>query len=439
MLLPKLSEHYESRIPSAVRIAQIEFSKRTDSVEAINTAIGNVPIPLHPAIQKRMFSLNAVDSPFHTGVVQYTQTAGEKEANDAFLNVIASSGFSVDGLYSMVTDGGSAAMELILLGVCGPAGSNERPLMVIDPAYANYIAFAKRLGRETVCVSRTLDNAGRFCMPSVEQIEKAVERYNPGGLVIIPYDNPTGNFYSQEIVIKLAEICVKHNVWMISDEAYRELNYNGISPSSIWGLSDKNVPGIEGRRISVETTSKVWNGCGLRIGALVTDNEFFHKSAVAEYTTNLCANSIGQYIFGAIAHESKESLQEWYAQQRHYYKSMITELRFELENRLPGVIISLPDAAIYAVVDVKNIAKPGFKSSEFAIFCAREGKVNLGGEYYTLLTSPMSGFYSGNESMSNPGDTQMRIAFVEKPEKMILLPHLFAQLFDEFEQLRKKE
>jgi aspartate aminotransferase len=436
MLLPKLSEHYQSKVPSAVRIAQLEFSKRTDNVEAINTAIGNVPIPLHPAIQKRMFSLNAVDSPFHTGVVKYTPTAGEKEVNDAFLNVIAASGFSIKNLHSLVTDGGSQAMELIILGVCGPAGSDERPLMVIDPAYTNYMAFVERLGRKTVCVSRELDDSGKFCMPCTEQIEKAVKKYKPGALVVIPYDNPTGNFYNQEVMIRLAEICVEHNIWMISDEAYRELNYNGAEPSSVWGLSNKIVSGIEGRRISVETTSKIWNGCGLRIGALVTDNKAFQEKAVAEYTANLCSNAIGQYIFGAIAHESKENLQKWFKQQRFYYKSMMTELKLELEYRLPGIIVSAPDAAIYAVVDVKNIVKPGFKSSDFVLYCARKGNVNLNEEHYTLLTSPMSGFYSSTDSCPNPGDSQMRVAFVERPEKMILLPHLFVQLFNEFEQLR---
>ena len=119
---PKLSKHTESRKPSAIRMAQIEFMKRTDDVEAINTAIGNVSLPIYPAIQKRMFNLNAADSPFHKGVVKYTPSVGMKETNQAFLNIIASSGFNTDGLYSMITDGGSQSMELVLLAVCGPAG-----------------------------------------------------------------------------------------------------------------------------------------------------------------------------------------------------------------------------------------------------------------------------------------------------------------------------
>jgi len=87
-----------------------------------------------------------------------------------------------------------------------------------------------------------------------------------------------------------------------ADEAYRELYYvEGSELVSIWGITDKEVPGIEGRRIGIETASKVWNACGLRIGALITDNPKFNNRSVAEYTANLCANAIGQYIIWSIS------------------------------------------------------------------------------------------------------------------------------------------
>jgi aspartate aminotransferase len=110
--------------------------------------------------------------------------------------------------------------------------------------------------------------------------------------VVIPYDNPTGHFYDQDSMIALAQLCVKHDLRMISDEAYRELFYIDKPATSIRGITDKEVPGIEGRRISIETASKVWNACGLRVGALVTDNKEFHEKSVAEYTANLCTNVI---------------------------------------------------------------------------------------------------------------------------------------------------
>ena len=436
MKKPELSKHFESREPSAIRLAQIEFMKRGDNVEAINTAIGNVSLPIHPAIQKRIFSLNAEESPFNKGIVKYTPSVGMVEANKAFLNIIASSGFKTDNLYSMVTDGGSQAMELVLLAVCGPAGSSEHPILLIDPAYTNYNAFASRLGRKTVSVRRDLQDDGKFTLPDITEIEKTIEKYNPRALVVIPYDNPTGHFYDHETMIALGKLCVKRNLWMISDEAYREFHYGGNKTSSVWGLTDDIVPGIEGRRVSIETASKVWNGCGLRIGALVTDNKDFHEKSLAEYTANLCANAIGQYAFGALAHESHEKLDGWYKKQREYYKPMMSVLRNNLKERLPGIIVSSPDAALYSVIDVKNIVKPGFKSLEFVLYCARKGKVDIDGDLFTLLVAPMSGFYSIEEGEKNPGDTQMRIAFIERPEKMILIPRLLKALFLEFEQNR---
>ncbi len=433
---PKLSKHFESRKPSAIRMAQIEFMKRTDKVEAINTAIGNVSLPIHKAIRKRIFNLDSNNSPFKDGIVKYTPSVGMAEANKAFLNIIASSGFDTEKLYSMVTDGGSQAMELVLLAVCGPAGSSDNPILLIDPAYTNYNAFASRLGRKTVSVSRNLQDNGKFTLPDIEEIEKTILEHKPNAIVVIPYDNPTGHFYDKETMITIAKLCVKHNMWMISDEAYREFHYGGDRTTSIWGLTDDIVPGIEGRRVSIETASKVWNGCGLRIGALITDNKDFHEKSVAEYTANLCANAIGQYAFGALANVNHKKLNKWYIKQRDYYKPMMSVLRSDLKEELPGIIISSPDAALYSVVDVKNIAKPGFKSLEFVLYCARKGKVAIDDKQFTLLVAPMSGFYSVKEGEQNPGDTQMRIAFIERPERMILIPKLFKTLFLEFEQNR---
>ena len=158
---PELSLHFQSRVPSAVRLTQIEFLKRTDKVTAVNTAIGNVSLPMHPAMQKRMFALNGSQSPFRDGVVKYTTTVGEVETNQTFLHLIEASGFTTQGLYCQVTDGGSHAMELALLGVCGPAGSSLRPLLMIDPTYSNYSSMAERIGRATSFKIQGAKTSGR--------------------------------------------------------------------------------------------------------------------------------------------------------------------------------------------------------------------------------------------------------------------------------------
>ncbi len=434
---PQMSVYFQARKPSAIRMAQIEFAKRKDKVKEINTAIGNVTLPTHPAMQKRMFNLDAPDSPFKNGVVKYTSTVGEKETNDAFLNVIASSGFKTEGLFSQVTDGGSQAMEILILGFCGAAGTDEKPLLLIDPAYTNYPAMAHRVGRKCVSVTRKLEKSGKFTLPDMKEIEDVIVKNKPGALVVIPYDNPTGHYYKHEEMVSLAKLCVKHNMWMLSDEAYRELFYKeGDKAVSIWRITEAEAPGIKGRRISIETTSKVWNCCGLRIGAIVTDNEELHTKAVAENTANLCSSAIGQYIFGAIAHESHKALNEWYDTVRAYYRPMLSDFCNELKERLPGIIVSSPDSSIYSVIDVREIAKPGFNAMDFVLYCAREGKVEIDGQYFTLLVAPMSGFYSVEKGQKNPGDTQMRVAYVPVKEEMKKTPLLFEKLFKAYNNLK---
>lgn len=431
---PEISKHFMARQPSAIRLAQIEFSKRSDDVKAVNTAIGNVSLPMHPKLIERMNNLDAEVSPFKDGVVKYTATVGMEETNRAFLNIIASSGFSTEGLHSQITDGGSAAMEIVVLGVCGGAGTETKPLLLIDAAYTNYLAMASRVGRKTVSVARQLEKHGKFTLPDMEKITATIKEHNPGAMVVIPYDNPTGHFYNHDDLVKLAQMCVDNNMWIISDEAYRELFYLETDTSSIWGVTEEDVPGITGRRISIETASKVWNACGLRIGALVTDNKTFHEKSVAEFTANLCPPSVAQYIFGGLADESHEELQTWYKKQRAYYKKLMVTLTADLKEQLPGVIVSSPDASIYSVVDVRDIAKPGFNAEEFVLFCSQSGKVAIDGQDITLLVAPMAEFYCAE--IDNPGHTQMRIAYVEPPTSMKLVPKLFTELFRQFEEQR---
>ncbi len=432
---PRLSAHFAVRQPSVIRLAQIEFAKRNDGTEDLNVAIGNVSLPMHPAMQQRMRHLDGPQSPFAQGVVKYSGTPGFEETNEAFLNIIASSGCDTSGLLSQVTDGGSQAMELVIVGCCGPAGTSEAPLLLIDAAYTNYKAFAERLGRATVSITRALGDDGRFSLPSVAEMEETILKHRPAAMVVIPYDNPTGQLYDRRSLIELARLCVKHGLWLISDEAYRELYYTEAEAVSVWGLTEEEVPGLAGSRISIETSSKVWNACGLRIGALVTDNAEFHAQAVAENTAGLCSNVIGQYIFGALAGESHGDLQKWYARQRAYYQDMLLEFTSRTRDLMPGAIVSRPDASIYSVVDVRNIVPSGFDALEFVLFCARTGHVDVAGKKMTLLTAPMAGFYSVEEGLPNPGRTQLRIAYVETPERMKMVPELLSGLLDQYLKL----
>ena len=148
------------------------------------------------------------------------------------------------------------------------------------------------------------------------------------------------------------------------------------------------------------------NACGLRIGSLITDNEEFHAKAISEYTANLCANALGQEIFGALAHETQNDIQKWYENQKNYYRSIMVPLRKNMIKEIPGLIVTEPESAIYFIIDFKNICDPSFDASSFVHYCASEGKVELNGNTYTLLLAPMDGFYSKTDK----GKTQMRVA-----------------------------
>lgn len=438
MSKPILSAHFESRMPSDVRLAQMKYAERKVKPEAvINVGIGNVSLPTNPAMMKRMFNLDAPESPFNKGVIRYTATGGFDETQEAFKNILKCEGFDTSKLFVTVTDGGSTSMELLLLGVCGPAGTDDKPLMMIDPAYTNYISFAERIGRKTATIKRQLNEDGKFSLPELDKIEEMIKANNPGALLVIPYDNPTGQLYDKETLMGLAKLCVKYNMWMVSDEAYRELFYvEGSELVSIWGITDQEVPGIEGRRISIETASKVWNACGLRIGALITDSPEFSNRCTAEYTANLCANAIGQYIFGALAHESKEQIAGWCKSLRDYYQDLIFKVTKGLKDLEPGLVVSSPDASIYTVIDVRNVVKPGFDAIDFVLYCAGEGAVDLNGVQTTLLVAPMKGFYDIAKGEKNPGSTQFRISYVETPENMLKVPELFVKLVRKFEESR---
>ncbi|MBF0207822.1 MAG: aminotransferase class I/II-fold pyridoxal phosphate-dependent enzyme [Oligoflexia bacterium] len=457
--LPKLSDHFAARKPSAIRLAQIEFMRRltqntNEKIEVVNTAIGNVSLPMHPAMQKRLRELGQEGASFADGVIKYSATVGNENACKTFLHIIASSvgtnieDSNISKLRVQVTDGGSAAMELIILAVGGGAGSGDRPILLIDPAYTNYRAFAERLGRRVVSVSRSLGRDGKFSLPNWAEIETVIKEHGVSAIVVIPYDNPTGQLFSQETMRELARISVKYNLWLISDEAYRELYYldHSRGNNSIWALTEDEIPGIVGRRVSIESASKVWNACGLRIGAIVTDSQQLHIKAVAENTANLCANVVGQEIFSALLNESHAELRKWYQNQRSYYQVMMQKLSTEIKRLMPGVIISSPDAALYSVIDVRDLVNKDFHAEDFVMYCASKGSVLLNelnidgqvdgddGKKFTLLLSPMAEFYGSGSR--NRGRTQMRMAYVEPPQKMALVPKLFSRLLADFLQHR---
>jgi Aspartate/tyrosine/aromatic aminotransferase len=154
----------------------------------------------------------------------------------------------------------------------------------------------------------------------------------------------------------------------------------------------------------------------------------FHKKVVSEYTTNLCANAIGQYIFSSILKLSKDQIREWHQGQRNYYQTLMLELRKSLLKKIPDLIISTPESALYFVIDFRMIFNEEFDIEKFIEYCATVGKCRINNNDYTILLAPMTGFYYN----SNDGRTQARIAIVETEHSLRIVPEILANLIDNY-------
>ena len=434
-MAPRISKHYQNREPSAIRKAQILFNARKDKdfINVINLAIGNISLPMHPVMVDAMKSIGEKESPFSKGIVKYTPSVGSKDCQNAIIHSIdAEIGDRKSGkVKCVITDGGSQAMELMLLGVCGPSSLN--PILLIDPTYTNYIEFCKRLSIPYSIYSRKIKDDGSFTGINISEISEIIEESKPRGIVIIPGDNPTGQQISHDEISEIANLCIEKDLWLISDEAYRSLYYTESGQTSIWALNDNELPGISGRRISIESASKMWNACGLRIGSLVTDNKVFHERVVSEYTANLCANSIGQYIFSSILKLSKYEIREWFKNQRLYYHNIMLELRMRLLEKIPSLIVSKPESALYFVIDFKRIFDNKFDIEKFIEYCATIGKSKIDNKDYTILLAPMTGFYYNK----NDGITQARIAIVEPENNIKIVPDILSDLITSYSEYIK--
>ncbi|MDQ6985618.1 MAG: aminotransferase class I/II-fold pyridoxal phosphate-dependent enzyme [Candidatus Dojkabacteria bacterium] len=186
----------------------------------------------------------------------------------------------------------------------------------------------------------------------------------------MPYNNPTGNFLRQPYLDSLSEICASNNIWLISDEAYRGLNYTGEENSTIWKTKNNYE-----NKISIDSASKLWNACGLRIGALVTNNQQLHNLCVAEYTANLCTNVLGQKLFAVINDLSESEIKDWIESLKKIYFKRLNNIRNELLDLNNDLIISKPESSLYLIIDVKKAVNKDFSAKEFALYCAEKGKI----------------------------------------------------------------
>ena len=282
----------------------------------------------------------------------------------------------------IVTTGGSEALLFALNTCLDP----DDEIIIPEPFYANYNGFSISAGVKVKPINTDINNG--FSLPAIEEFEKVITPKTKGILICNP-GNPTGYLYSKQELEVLRDIVKKYNLFLFSDEVYREFVYDGHTHHSVL-----SIDGLEDHAVVIDSTSKRYSMCGIRIGCMVSRNKDVISTALKFAQARLSPPTFGQ-IAGEAALNVSDS----------YFKDVIDEyisrrdLLVDGLNKIPGVICPEPKGAFYAIAQL-----PIDNSDKFAQWLLED--FNLNGE--TVMIAPAGGFYS----TPNVGYNQVRIAYV---------------------------
>ena len=287
----------------------------------------------------------------------------------------------------IVTAGGSEAVLFAFMSCLNPGDE----IIVPEPAYANYMAFAVSAGAVIRPITSTIDNG--FALPSIEQFEELINERTRGILICNP-NNPTGYLYTRKEMNRIRDLVKKYDLFLFSDEVYREFIYTG-SPY----ISACHLEGIEENVVLIDSVSKRYSECGIRIGALITKNKTL-RAAVMKF----CQARLSPPLLGQIAAEASIDAPREYA--IHTYEEYIERRNCLVDelNKIDGVYSPIPMGAFYTIARL-----PIDDSDKFCEWCLREFEY----EGATVMLAPASGFYSD----ADLGKDEVRIAYIlEKSE-----------------------
>lgn len=282
----------------------------------------------------------------------------------------------------IITSGGSEAVLFAFMACLDPGDE----IIVPEPSYANYMAFAISAGARIVTVPSSIETG--FALPSVEEFEKLITPRTKGILICNP-NNPTGYLYTQREMDALRDIVKRHDLFLFSDEVYREFCYTGAPYISAFHL-----PGIEDQVVLIDSVSKRYSECGIRIGALITKNPEVRKAVMKFCQARLSPPLLGQIVAEASIDATPEYMLMTYNDYVDRRKFLIDGL-----NRIPGVYSPIPMGAFYTVVSL-----PIDDADRFCRWCLEEFSF----EGATVFMAPASGFYS----TPGRGKNEVRMAYV---------------------------
>lgn len=336
-----------------------------------------------PDIATPEVALNALKN-LDLKVIEYSHSAGNESYRKKLAAFYRKHGINIDHTEMLITTGGSEAILFAMMTCMNPGDE----VIIPEPYYANYNGFATAAGVKIVTVTSYITED--FALPPVAEIEMKITSRTKAIIICNP-NNPTGYLYSREELMQLRDIIKKHDLYLFSDEAYREFCYDGCGHYSAMMLE-----GIENNVVMVDSVSKRYSECGIRIGALVSKNKEVISTALKFAQARLSPPGLGQIA----AEASIDTPAEYFLEVNKEYTAR-RDFMVDALNRIPGVYCPKPKGAFYTVVKL-----PVDDCDKFAKWLLEEFSYNN----QTVMVAPASGFYSNPCS----GKDEVRIAYVLK-------------------------
>lgn len=340
-----------------------------------------------PDIESPKAAIDAVQK-FDHKVVEYSHSAGFESYRKGLVQYYKGVGIDIDFSDLLVTTGGSEAL-LFGLSTCLDVGDE---IIIPEPFYANYNGFSTSSGVVVKPITTTIDNG--FALPKIEEFEALITEKTKAILICNP-GNPTGYLYSKEELETLRDIVIKHDLFLFSDEVYREFCYDGAKHHSVL-----NIEGLENNSIVIDSTSKRYSMCGIRVGCIISKNKEVIATALKFAQARLSPPTFGQ-VAGEAALQTPNSYFEEVSKEYVERRNLVIEGL----NKIEGVICPMPKGAFYCIAQL-----PVDDADKFAQWLL---------EYFdhngnTLMVAPAAGFYSNPEL----GRQQVRIAYVLNKESL---------------------
>ena len=320
-------------------------------------------------------------------ILAYSHSAGNISYRKKLTGYYKKLGIELTSDQIIVTSGGSEAIIFAMMS-CMDLGDE---IIIPEPFYANYNGFAVMAGVKIVTVTSTIEDG--FALPPIEAIEKAITSKTKAILICNP-NNPTGYLYSKEEMQQLEEICFKHQLFLISDEAYREFTYHGTATSAL------KLDKITEQVIVVDTISKRYSACGARIGAFITKNKEIYAAAMKFAQARLSPPGLAQIL----AEAAVDLPDNYFDAPKAAYQSR-RDLLVKRLNAMPGVFCPNPGGAFYVVARL-----PIDDGDRFCQWMLESFSFN--GK--TVMMAPASGFYN----TLGLGKNEVRMAYVINNENI---------------------